>query len=153
MWIQQMASKNNKKMGLISVGLHAFSEASGCFADETIAFKLLPACNRLDIATKTTPLCFRLGAKRLWRRLLSNIWAVKLMRKGIQTCMRVYILIYIHLCPKHYADKMAKERKEGIVFQCPIVCGPFTSHFCTEAAFCSTGVSVFPRRGLISPNW
>lgn len=63
-----MAS-NKKNCVLISVGLCAFSEASGCFADETIAFKLLPACNRLDITTKTTPLRFRLEAKMVVERV------------------------------------------------------------------------------------
>jgi len=54
-----------KNCGLVSVGLRAFSEASGGFADETVAFKLLPACNRLDITTKIVPLCFRLEAKMI----------------------------------------------------------------------------------------
>lgn len=70
----------------------------------------------------------------------------------VYMCVYIYILIYMSLCPKHCANKMAKEWKEGIVFQCPIVCGPFTSHFCIEPAFCSTGVSVFPKQGLISTD-
>lgn len=55
-----MAGENKKNL---SVGLPAFSEASGSFAGEIIACKLLPACHRLDITAEPTLLGFRLEAK------------------------------------------------------------------------------------------
>lgn len=67
-------------------------------------------------------------------------------------CVCVFVSMYLSSRPKHCASRAAQEWKEGIVFQRPIVCGPFTSHFCTEPAFCSTGVSALPKRGLISPG-
>lgn len=63
---------------------------------------------------------------------LSSIWMVN-------------VHIHVNLYPKHCANKIAEEWQEEIVFQCPVVCGPFTSHFCTEPAFCSTSVSAFPK--------
>lgn len=135
-----MAGKNKKKnCVLLSVGLLAFSEATGSFAGEIIAFKLLLACNRLDITAKQTLLGFRLEAKMTADGWLSSIWVVN---------MRVHV----SLCPKHCTNKIAKEWQEEIVFQCPIICGPFTSHFCTAPAFCSASVGTFPRRGLVSPG-
>lgn len=130
-----MADKEKKK----SVGLCAFSEAVGSFAGEIIAFKLLPACSRLDFTAKPTLLGFRLEAEMAVDGWLSSICVVN-------------IRIHASLCPKHCTNKIAKEWQEEIVFQCPIVCGPFTSHFCTEPAFCSTSVSTFPKRGLVSPG-
>lgn len=121
-----------KKCVLLSVRLRVFSEASGSFAVEIIAFKLLPACNRLDSTAKPTVLGFRLEAKITVGGWLSSIWVVN-------------IHIHVSLCPKHCTNKMAKEWQEEIVFQCPVVCGPFTSHFCTEPAFCSTSVNTFPK--------
>lgn len=116
----------------MSVGLRAFSDASGSFAgSEIIAFKLLPACNRLDITAKPTLLEFRVEAKMAVDGWLSSIWMVN-------------VHIRVNLYPNHCANKIAEEWQEEIVFQCPVVCGPFTSHFCTEPAFCSTSASAFP---------